>query len=625
MIQWLRRGSRAASVAVAVLLMCTLASSALFQSDDGNVHLILSMKPLKPENLAKRDANRRADIWFLRPNVSQELLTYLRIDDPSKKPNVTVQLWAGGVPIASQELKKVEEKFIRVKWPRSAAGTSSVDKPSELMKPVELRLLVDGKPSGEAIKLDIYRPKDYLKCEFLPAEEENRNRLIAKIEPQAKNDPMFVSQEPRCRVELILDPDRFSGLASTGAKRVWSGNLTPLPADGGEPLHLVAEDARLRPDKRRNVVTLRADGFDRAFLYDISSTGAAASPAVSEITQALLRLGAPRFAQPSKPVRLTFEADHVADPGSKRLVLDALTFVDKDGKRHFNRLAEFEGDRDIRWFFAGAGPDGGLRLTPDVKDWSQEVDLSGFPGKVTLRLRLIDKENIAETVLDTDKEKWDYEAREVSKTIVLDDTPPKAVDFEKIPRPAVRGKPFVVQAGGIDDESGIREVIFFLGKLPPSAKLPPDAIAVPGTPIKKDSPIWAAELTAPLDARNPLDVSVRFINNVGLSTTEVTALAVVDPPPPPPKVAKKASIAGVVMEGDRPQKGLKVDLLDAAGRPLLSTTTADKGQFVFKDLAPGEYRVSSVKTASNTRGESRPIPLAVGEDKTGIEIKLWRR
>jgi hypothetical protein len=192
-------------------------------------------------------------------------------------------------------------------------------------------------------------------------------------------------------------------------------------------------------------------------------------------------------------------------------------------------------------------------------------------------------------------------------------------------------------------------VVFFLGKLPPDAPLPRDLIVVQGRPVKKlkeestgkkekkdstvkkeeeDTIVWVAELIAPSDARNPLDVSVRFTNNVGLSRTLSVPVEVIDPPPAPPPGAKvkRGSIAGVVMEGEIPQKGLKVDLQDAAGKVLVSTNTDEKGAFIFKDLGPGDYNLATAKIASNTRGLTRrPIPLAAGEDKTGIVLKLYRQ
>jgi hypothetical protein len=196
---------------------------------------------------------------------------------------------------------------------------------------------------------------------------------------------------------------------------------------------------------------------------------------------------------------LTLEADRVKRPKnpseSRRLVLDALTFQDMSGK-HYSRIAEFQGDRDVRWTYAGGDPHGGLLLKPDVKDWSRKVDLSGFHGSVALRLRLLNEKNEPEPVHDIEKEKMQEPTKEVTKTIVLDDTPPEVTRLEPVSSSIVRGKPFVVQARGID-ESGIKDVVFVVGKFPANAPLPLDAIARPGKQIKEGSSTWAAELVVP--------------------------------------------------------------------------------------------------------------------------------
>jgi hypothetical protein len=95
-------------------------------------------------------------------------------------------------------------------------------------------------------------------------------------------------------------------------------------------------------------------------------------------------------------------------------------------------------------------------------------------------------------------------------------------------------------------------------------------------------------------------------------------------PPPPGADPKKARISGVVREGDRTQRGLTVTLSDAAsGKALLTTKTGEAGQYEFKDLKPGKYRVSASKSASNTRGQ-QTVDLKEAEDKTGVDIKLYR-
>jgi len=71
-----------------------LYSLAPIRAADARVRLVLSTTPLKEE--PKRDRERRAEIWLLRPNIQQELLTYVKNDDPSQSATVTVQLLAGG-------------------------------------------------------------------------------------------------------------------------------------------------------------------------------------------------------------------------------------------------------------------------------------------------------------------------------------------------------------------------------------------------------------------------------------------------------------------------------------------------------------------------------------------------
>jgi hypothetical protein len=193
----------------------------------------------------------------------------------------------------------------------------------------------------------------------------------------------------------------------------------------------------------------------------------------------------------------------------------------------FSLLDEFHGERNVSLFFRGDGRNGGLRFVPEVKDWSKSLDLGGLFGSARLRLRLLDKDGGEREILDGDAGK---KTKEVRKTITLDDTPPEVTRLEPASSPIVRGKPFVVQARGIDDESGIRDVVFFVGKLAANAPLPPDAIARPGKQTKEGNSTWAAELVVPSDARNPLDVSVRFTNNVGLSTMATIAVEVTAPP-----------------------------------------------------------------------------------------------
>ncbi|MBY0233036.1 MAG: carboxypeptidase regulatory-like domain-containing protein, partial [Gemmataceae bacterium] len=104
---------------------------------------------------------------------------------------------------------------------------------------------------------------------------------------------------------------------------------------------------------------------------------------------------------------------------------------------------------------------------------------------------------------------------------------------------------------------------------------------------------------------------------------------ILEPPPvlvkpeEKPKQPRKARIAGMVVEGDRPQAGLRVTLRDATGKALLETTTNVEGAWEFKGLEKGSYTVGSRKSASATRAR-KAVEVGEGEEKLGVELKLFR-
>jgi hypothetical protein len=68
-------------------------------------------------------------------------------------------------------------------------------------------------------------------------------------------------------------------------------------------------------------------------------------------------------------------------------------------------------------------------------------------------------------------------------------------------------------------------------------------------------------------------------------------------------VLKRAgTIRGVVMEGNRRQAGLEVQLLDRKGNEVRRTRTSDSGAFGFQSVRPGKYRLLCVKPANGRQG-----------------------
>jgi hypothetical protein len=606
-------------VFLACAILLTFLPTLFAQAPNPQARLILSATPL--DQATKEDDDLRLPV--LRPNITQELFVYVQ-NDKAEAQTVIVQLLAGGVEVAAQKKEVGPGQFLPVAWPRPPAAANPTPL-TALTGRVAFRLLdARGQALGTSIPLVVDRPSYYLDADlaFVPARGEEKNRLIATVTPTAR------FKGPPCNVQLVLDPERIPGLIpGRKVKGVYAGYVTgeKRGRNSFQPLYLVAEDIGIRADERDGVVTLQADGCNRAFTFRTTFAPSGTKPRPQQRGKESLRIDMPRLADSRKPVRVGIEADNLEQPMDARLVLEMLSIVDKGDKREvseqFSPLAEFRGERSEQFFFAPAGRRGGLLFKPEVKDWSTALDLGGIHGKATLRLRLLGESGEPRGVLDAETGR---QVTEVRKTIVLDDTPPEDVRFEKLPATAIRTKPLTLFARGTDEESGIRDVVFFLGKPPADAKLPPDALAAPGRRLEKGSDIWTAELLVPAEARVPFDVAVRFTNNIGLSTTEVARLGgVTDPPPPEPKVPRKASIAGTVTEGDRTQTGLTVELQSAAGQVLTTTRTAAAGAFLFKDLEPGDYQVSAAKTASDTKGTAQ-VKLAAGEEKKGVTIKLWR-
>jgi hypothetical protein len=611
------------------LLACALSADAQAPAPvaDTRVRLVLSTQPIDREPGKGKERRPSA----LRPNVIREVITYVQ-NDRAEPQTVTVQLLAGGAEVATQKRTVDGTKLTQVPWPLPPAPPVAPVPPvppapgvrgpvlAPLTGPVALRLLdAGGRPLGRPVELTIDRPADYLtaRLEFIPASGRQANRLIATVTPTDQ------FQGLPCPVELILDPGRIPGFIPGQRKLGTYAGFVTGEGDGYRPLYLVAEDVRLRPDERNGLVYLRADGYNRAFTFRTTFARAGTRPVPQLLTRESLRLDLPAAADPRSPIRVTLEADNLEQPGEERLLLEVLSRVARNDREppleQFSLLSEFRGERSERLTYAPGGPHGGLLFRPEVKDWSTELDLSHSYGPTVLRLRLLGKDNRPRKVLDPET---DLEVMEVRKTILLDDTPPHDVRFEGPPRQAFRGRAVVLRASGIDEESGIREVLFFTGRPLPDGKIPPDAPWAAGRRVARDGAIWSGELPLPLGAVNPLEVSVRFTNGVGLSTTERILLETADVPPE--KVAPKlASIAGVVSEGTRPQVGLAVELRNGAGKVVATIKTDAAGAFVFKDLPPDSYKVSAVKTADETRGEAT-VTLAAAEQKTGVQIKLWR-
>jgi hypothetical protein len=568
----------------------------------------------------------------LRPNVTQPVHIFVR-NPTETTQEVTVELWAGESPLAPpQKVKAEANKLTRVSLGKPAAPG---EKPAPLVAvngAFEVRLRVDEKTPPVVEKLVMLAPGEYVKVTSIsydPSEQGGKkNRLTVRL----RADRTLLG--PRCRVELVLNPDRIPGFVR-GQKK--EGTYAGYLLRAGEELVLTAENLQFEDGSRpkSGLFYLTVDGYERAFTFssDFPREGIASRP--DQVRTQTLRLSAPRYGPPTAKFPVSVEIDNSKE--GERGELDLIGLVpDEEGKlvRKASSLATFfsdrksiYSDRELRLLFSAQEPNGGLRLKPELSDWSTDVDLSEVYGERTLRLRLLDRGRDPLEVVNT---ATGEKTTEVLVPVGLDATKPEGVKFVRWPKQLLRNAPIVVRATGRDPESDISRVIFFVGKPAPDGKVPADVISAEELPDPEYGKIWAAELPVSTEQKALFDVTVQFTNGAGLSATETIKIQLVDPPPPvkpdakPPAGPKPAIIEGRVVEGGRPQPNVTVSMLDTKDLTAKGTATTDaQGKFVFKDVPAGSYRLSASKTAANTRGTTT-VSVIEGQKKTDVEIKLNR-
>jgi hypothetical protein len=187
------------------------------------------------------------------------------------------------------------------------------------------------------------------------------------------------------------------------------------------------------------------------------------------------------------------------------------------------------------------------------------------------------------------------------------------------------GKALEIKATAGEGLSGIKEVFFFVGKPTTDHKPPPTASPVKGSLKDAKEGVWApVEPVIPPDARGKIDLGVVFVSKAGVSSSAKTVVEVID------TLKGKATLTVTVKADGRPQNGLKVELRDDKGVVKLVGKTAavrnkdgveESGKILFKDLAPGAYKVSAVQPADQTKGET--LVTMAGEDRD-VDISLFR-
>ena len=444
------------------------------------------------------DAAPRASMP-LRPNIAQDFFIY--VDNLNAQNGmVKVEIRAGGKPIDGgvKEVTiaiKPAQKFTQVslgKPPEKAPPVAPGAAPpppappafAELKGPLTVVLLDATKKVIDEVPLSIAHPKEYLeqpKITFNPKPGGDRKNQL-RVELKANIDTFA---GPPCRVDLVLNPTRIPGLVDLKKFGTRGGFL----AEAGAELVLTAENLEFMDNKEENgFVYLTIDGWERAISFSTTFPREGTESSPEPVNTPVVRLLAPRQADPAKPLGVTVEADNLGEQ------VVELGF-DRDGDGKFSKLngeiLDFAGNRQLMIFANPAYPGGAIQLKPEIKDWSAAFDVAEVFGPRTLRVRLL-KDAKTETTKPKDEERAvdlnlnkafgsPEPVTDLHQVVLLDANPPSGIKFivDKIPSQLKVGDSLPVSASCADPKS-IKQVVFFVGKLGPDGKVPANTIQVPG-------------------------------------------------------------------------------------------------------------------------------------------------
>jgi hypothetical protein len=359
---------------------------------------------------------------------------------------------------------------------------------------------------------------------------------------------------------------------------------------------------------RVGFVHLTVDGYERAHILTLAFDRSGTPRRVDE---SALRLLVDRFVAPADFLKVRLEVDN--PPTNQPITLKVGIDRDRNGTVDEAELKPLPvGDRETH--VRMKAEEAALLLKPIVTPWVRELPIAGLQGEFALR---------ATTEIKSKKDgKPVVEALNASGIVTIDPTAPLAVVLRAggTARQVKRGELLSVTATAEEAESEIVEALFFFGKPLPDGKLP-EGPKVKGTILPRDKAgLWTAnaKLEVPGDLKGKFDVSVRLTNSVGMSTIQTVRVEVVEPDNKP----VKPSIEGIVVEWDRPQAGVAVQLRDATNAVKGQTATDADGKYLFADLIPGTYRVFAGKP-TGSRGNA-VVDLKENEKKVGVDIKLAR-
>jgi hypothetical protein len=410
---------------------------------------------------------------------------------------------------------------------------------------------------------------------------------LLRVGLRARKPPLT---NPPCRVELILDNSPTGNAVKLGP-----GNTKGvLPADGST---LFLEQGGIMAGNRTGQFTISIDGTPMLYRLKADLEPQSRALGADLIRKPVMGLNAtfvPPAADPlgkNQPSEGAIAINAWATSAPAGCTLD-LALLGGPAFTNLERTQSFP-----------AGLKSELRIVPGEagawdfscteSTWQVNWDIEGLKGAKRARLQLLAPDG---KVLDT-----------IFVNIMIDPNPIRFVDIVGLPFKVSPGTSYSLVAVLQASESGIREVVAFMGAPVANAlgvPEPPEAATMFPTTLKGN--LATCILAIPADAKAPFVVTLKATSGAGVSTVLTRTL-----PLGPPKPPAEPSVEGLVSEGDRPQAGIEVSLLDAKNMKVAATKTDAAGLYRFENLKKGKYTVQASKGPSG-RKASKPVTLEPG-------------
>ena len=563
------------------------------QTAPQEVHVLVSTNPVEPSapvSEIRLRPNRRPQNYYvylknLRPRVRRVQLEILVGDTPVQGGKLVTTL----NPEETQRLNLGEAALPKDGFPE-AQGTLILR-----ASDAETTNLLDQK----YLRLEIAAPRDYVRLADIqydpPGAGSDRNKLQVRLQCFA-NVP-----GPSIPVELVLPQKRIPGFQGVDGGTL-QGELVPKDRDA--LVTLFAEGIRRSGlADEEGPVYLNVDGLERAFTFrtPFARGGPALTPRAE--TAPAVRWDVAPFVPAGLGVAFPIEVDN-APPGTS---LEVSLGRGEGAAFEADLSMRFPQAKQRRIGFWPHGKDGALTFEASMTDWPLVWNTSRIIGARVLRARLLDEHG--------------KELARAVQNVAIDADAPGTARIVDLPVKAKRGAALKLRAEAGDNESGIAQVVFFVGQPHEGGKIPAATPTVAATPLDGKKTTWSATVPLP-DRTGPTAVSIAVTNGIGLTRYGSATLELTETDPMAVDPKGPGKIVGRVLEGTRVQPGLEVILRDAAGKEHARTRTKSDGSYSFENVAPGSYVLHCVKPESLRRATSAVIVEPNGTATRDLTLSL---